>query len=136
VFSRTLRASWDALREEDDERGFDYERNGAELLELGEVFSAFSDYSLERGAELLESLADTTVVHEYEPEVRHAIRFLENQQHEDGTYGAWADEKFHYTAADEDNTVEQFETELLEPLAEKCDAAVDAVRTAWETNEG
>ncbi|NEU58710.1 hypothetical protein [Halorussus sp. MSC15.2] len=121
--------NWQELRDETNEKDIDYQEQSENLLTLGKVFQLFADYSLDQGARCLKELSDTPLVTEYRSVIQHAVRFLETQRRFDGTFGCWTDEKKMYSHRGEENSEARFEEELLNPLGEVCESAIESVTT-------
>lgn len=95
-----------------------------ELAELGEALAALSDYDLQGAATTLQDVADTPVARAFPDVVASAAEFLAGQRRSDGLFGHWTDERALYERRNPDG---DFEGALLEPAAEECAAALEAV---------
>ncbi len=129
LLARALTDAWPELDTEANRRPIDYRSQAENLVKLGDVFALFANYSLEQGATYLRELSETPVVEEYGDVVAHAVRFLETQRRSDGTFGCWTDEQRLFTSKHESNTEADFREELLQPVSETCESAIEAVRS-------
>ncbi|MEZ3145481.1 hypothetical protein [Halobaculum sp. MBLA0143] len=126
MLCRTVARDWHQIRRESPARNITHDAVDDQLDTLGTALSALADYSLERGSEALAELADTPIVSVYDDVVDHGVEFLQRQLY--GQFpGSWVDERGQFT--DGDRTREAFRREILDPLDDRIETTLEAVRS-------
>lgn len=126
--ARFIARDWDELEQRPSDHSMADRSYRRDVTRLGQVLHSLSKYDLHDAARQLKALADSPVLTEFEEATRDAVSYLEDQRTLDGDFGYWTREEILYTNAG--NSPESFQTDLVDPISEACEAALDAVDTA------
>jgi hypothetical protein len=98
-------------------------------LSLGRALNQLHDYDLGAAAETLSDVPEATFA-QYPDVSRRVVEFLDAQR-TDGGFGHWVDERRLYERQRGDDA--GFDSELVDPLSETCQAALERVSASLST---
>lgn len=123
--ARLIASDWNELDAQFVDNDFEEISFRRDLGRFGQLLESFSKYDLDTGARLLKALADSPVRTEYPTVFEHAVSFLRDQRARDGEFGFWTGEQIMYTNSG--GTPGSFRTNLVKPISQACQDALDAV---------
>lgn len=129
--ARVLKRDWDELKNRPMGQSFEENSFKQDVMRLGQLLKSLSEYDLEKGSRQMIELAGSPVITEFTFIFQDAIDFLKDQRTQDGEFGYWADEEYLYTK--DGNSHESFQNELVQPVSEACQKALDAVDVNSQT---
>lgn len=125
--ARFIARDWDKLNELSFDHHLEDPAYRRDLTRLGQVLSSLGKYDLKNGAAQLKDLADSPVLMDFEQIAQEAVDFIESQRTLEGEFGYWTREEILYTNTG--RTSEDFRSNLVSPISEVCQTAVEAIKT-------
>jgi hypothetical protein len=129
--ARVLKRDWDELEPKAMTHSLEEKSFRQDVTRLGQLLKSLAEYDLERGSRQMIELAGSPVKAEFPFLFREAAAFLEDQRTQDGEFGYWADEEYLYKK--NGNSKESFQSELVKPVSEACQKALNAIDTSRRT---
>lgn len=130
--ARVVKRNWDELDNRPMDSSLEEQRFRRDVTRLGQLLESLAEYDLAKGSRQMIELTESPVVTEFSCAFQEAVTFLRNQRTQDGDFGFWTEEEILYM--NNGNSRKSFHNEMVSPITEACQSALDAVETCDAVN--